>query len=411
MKPELSESIKNTAAGQRAEQILRKCVHCGFCNATCPTYQLLGDELDGPRGRIYLIKSMLEGNDCTDDTRLHLDRCLTCRSCETTCPSGVEYNQLLEIGRHQIDQTLSRSLPQQIQRKLVNRLFSNRKLFSLLLKTGQSVRKLLPAKLKSMIPEAVPLNKNKLQQHQRRVILLQGCVQPALSPEINHITESLLDRLGISVSNVSTESCCGALPHHLDDTKQSRRFMKNNIDAWFTLIDNGVEAIISTASGCGLMIKEYGDVLRDDAAYAEKARIISNQCMDISEFLQKEDQQKLAGLINKEFRQPVFQSPCTLQHGQKLAGVTESLLTQLGVQLNTPADPHLCCGSAGTYSIFQPKISRQLRRDKLEKLTKSEPDVILTANIGCLQHLQQATNIPVKHWIYLFREGDSVANH
>ncbi len=405
MKTELSDAVRDTPEGRRADAVLRKCVHCGFCNATCPTYQLLGDELDGPRGRIYLIKSLLEGNDYSRETQRHLDRCLTCRSCETTCPSGVEYNRLLEIGRAHIDQKIARPWPQAMQRRLLTLVLPRRALFTALLGLGRVCRPLLPARLRSMIPvRRYSPRKQTASRHQRRVILLQGCVQPALSPDINQVTERLLDRLGIACIKVTGESCCGALQHHLGDLAAARRAMKNNIDRWQPLLDQGAEAILSTASGCGLMVKDYAEVLQDDADYADKARRVSEACMDIGEYLAQQETDTLQRLVTARHERLVFQAPCTLQHGQRQSGTVEALLTRLGVRLTIPRDPHLCCGSAGTYSILEPEISERLRRDKLHKLGSSGPDMILTANIGCQMHLQQASAIPVRHWISLFEE-------
>lgn len=404
MKTDLADAVLNTPEGLRADAILRKCVHCGFCNATCPTYQLLGDELDGPRGRIYLIKSLLEGNTVTQETQLHLDRCLTCRSCETTCPSGVEYSALLDIGRSQIEKDIKRPWNKLVMRKLLMLILPNRFFFTLFLGLGQMFRPILPATLKARIPQRQSFRKINTTQHERKVVLFQGCVQPAVSPDTNLITESLLDQMGISVIKVNGEHCCGALHHHLGATRTSRKLMKKNIDLWWSILQQDAEAIITTASGCGMMIKEYAEALQDDPCFADKARYISERTCDIGEFLAGENRDLLRDLLQIRNRQLVFQSPCSLQHGQKLDGVTESLLSELGVELTLPQDPHLCCGSAGTYSILQPEISEQLRENKLKKLTGSDPDMILTANIGCQLHLQQTTDVPVKHWIALFEE-------
>ncbi|MCG8325526.1 MAG: glycolate oxidase subunit GlcF [Thiotrichales bacterium] len=404
MKTELSESIRSTPAGTRADHILRKCVHCGFCNATCPTYQLLGDELDGPRGRIYLIKSLLEGNSASRQTRLHLDRCLTCRSCETTCPSGVEYSALLEIGREHVEKTIPAPVFQKLIRRILLLVLPNRSVFGFFLALGRMFRPLLPRRLKQMIPPGQTPGHRPSGRHDRRVILFQGCVQPSLYPATNAATGELLDSLGIACVSVRGEDCCGAIHHHLGVTDESRARMKKNIDLWWELLQDDAEAIVSTASGCGLMIRDYVDVLQDDPAYAGKARFVSEHCFDLAEFLLREDRNQLRDQLRIKDCRFVFQSPCTLQHGQKLAGVTEKLLNDLGVDVTVPRDAHLCCGSAGTYSILQPELSNQLRQDKIGKLSEQNPDVILTSNIGCQLHLQQASDVPVRHWVTLFRE-------
>jgi glycolate oxidase iron-sulfur subunit len=408
MKTELTESIRNTAEGARAEAILRKCVHCGFCNATCPTYQILGDELDGPRGRIYLIKSLLEGHDASAGTRLHLDRCLTCRACETTCPSGVEYGALLDIGREQVEKTMKRPWYQRLHRGILKAVLSRRTLFTGLLRIGQFVRPVLPSGLRRTIPSRQPdVSIEALAVHERRVILFQGCVQPGISPETNRIAASVLNGLGIAAVQVKGEQCCGALHHHLGDTRAAKTLMRKNIDRWWPLLQEENECIVSTASGCGLMIKEYGEVLADDPEYRDRAKAISDRCRDIAEFLAAQDTGRLKCMLPTDRRSPAFHCPCTLQHGQHLAGVTESLLAGLGIEPSLPGDAHLCCGSAGTYSILQPELSAQLRHNKLRELLKSKPDTILTANIGCQAHLQQATNVPVRHWITVFESKQS----
>ena len=393
----IEQSIRNTSEGKEAERILRSCVHCGFCTATCPTYQLLGDELDGPRGRIYLIKSMLEGEASTNRTMQHLDRCLTCRACETTCPSGVEYGKLLDIGRHYVEQKTSRPWHQRLYRFLISQTLPYKKRFKLILKLGQSFRFCLPAKLKSMIPAEVKQTKQTdIKVHSRKVILFSGCVQPALAPGINQSVIKVLDVLGVSVVEIKDEQCCGALSHHLTATDQALSFMRKNIDLYWPAIEQGIEAIIVSASGCGVHIKEYGYLLREDEQYAAKAAKIAAMTKDISEFISELELEKLK--IDSS-RNVAFQSPCTLQHGQKLSGTTESLLQQLGFTLTTVPDAHLCCGSAGVYSLLEEDISNELRGNKIENLMQGEPEMILTANIGCLKHLQQKSPVPVKHWI------------
>ena len=393
----IEQSIKNTADGKEAERILRSCVHCGFCIATCPTYQLLGDELDGPRGRIYLIKSMLEGEVSTRQTMKHLDRCLTCRACETTCPSGVEYGKLLDIGRHYINQKIFRPWQHRLYRFFILQLFPYRKRFDLIIKFGQIFRFCLSEKLKSMLLTQVKETKLiNMKTHLRKVILFTGCVQPALAPEINESVTKVLDALGVSVIKIKNEQCCGALSHHLTATDQALSFMRQNIDLYWPVIEQGIEAIISSASGCGVHIKEYGYFLRNDEKYAAKAAKISKMTKDISEFMSDFELEdlKIDNSINV-----AFQSPCTLQHGQKLSGVTERLLERLGFTLTPVLDAGLCCGSAGVYSLLEKNISNKLQGKKIENLMQGKPEMILTANIGCLKHLQQKCPVPVKHWI------------
>ena len=393
------QALSNTPQGQEAERILRSCVHCGFCTATCPTYRLLGDELDGPRGRIYLIKSMLEGKLASVKTMTHLDRCLTCRACETTCPSGVEYGKLLDIGRDYVERKVSRSWHERIYRFLILQTLPYRTRFKILLRTGQLFRFLLPGKTKKIIPQTqkkYEFESNNI--HKRKVILLSGCVQSSLAPEINVSVKKILDALCVSTIEIKNEQCCGALSHHLNATDQALNFMQNNIDAIWPLIEEGVEAIISTASGCGVHVKDYGYLLREDDAYASKAKKVASLTKDISEYLGNFDLEKYfnSGFSSK----PVsFQVPCTLQHGQKLNGVVEKILTRLGYNLTNINDAHLCCGSAGVYSLLQKEISGNLRKEKMESLLCDEPSMILTANIGCREHLKQVSPVPVRHWV------------
>lgn len=400
MQTALSETFRASAAGQTADSILRSCVHCGFCNATCPTYQLLGDELDGPRGRIYLIKQVLEGAAPTATTRLHLDRCLTCRACETTCPSGVRYGELLDIGRAQVERRSERSAPEKILRWLLRQVLPYPARFTPLLRIGQAVRPLLPAQLGAFIPARHSDTAWPQSASTRQMILLDGCVQGALAPDINAAAARVLNRLGIRAVRVPQAGCCGALSHHLNATEEAHGHMRRQIDALWPLTEDGCEAIISTASGCGVHIKEYGRLLGDDPRYAQKAARIAALCRDISEVLADEDMSLLAPRPQAP-RRIAFQAPCTLQHGQRLNGVVEGLLTRAGFELTPVADAHLCCGSAGTYSILQGKLARRLRANKLAALEAPDPALIATANIGCLTHLQAAASVPVKHWIEL----------
>lgn len=387
---------------QEAERILRTCVHCGFCNATCPTYQLLGDERDGPRGRIYLMKELLESRDdddqVTEETRLHLDRCLTCRNCETTCPSGVEYHKLLDIGRAEIERRVPRSAAERAQRYALRKMLVDPKRFKALLSLGQTFKPLVPGKLRSKMPPA-PVDAGQRpdsQRHTRKVLILEGCVQPGLSPNTNAATARLLDRLGISVTPISEAGCCGAIDFHLNAQEAGRQRMRANIDAWWPHIEQGAEAIVQTASGCGAFVKEYADMLKNDPAYAAKAQRVSALARDIVEILRDEP---LEALQLKEHQRLAFHCPCTLQHAQKLNGAVENVLGKLGFTLAPVKDAHLCCGSAGTYSVTQPELATQLRDNKLNALEAGNPEVIVTANIGCQTHLASANRTPVRHWV------------
>jgi glycolate oxidase iron-sulfur subunit len=408
MQTHLAEFMRGTPEGAEAEIILRKCVHCGFCTATCPTYQLLGDELDGPRGRIYLIKDVLEGEPVTARTRLHLDRCLTCRACESTCPSGVRYARLADIGRKAVEERAPRNAWQRAQRRLLGWALPNPALFGAALKLGQALRPLLPRVLKGMIP---PRGAHSLARpaarHARKVIALAGCVQPAIAPHINAAAARVLDRIGISLVEVERAGCCGAVRYHLNDQRGGLADMRALIDAWWPLVERGeVEAIVMTASGCGATVKEYPDYLAHDAAYRGKAARIAALTRDLSEIVAAEAR-ALEPLLPAGAKRGrlAFQSPCSLQHGQQIRGVVERLLARAGYQLTAVPDGHLCCGSAGTYSILQPALSRQLRDRKLESLYSGGPGVVATANIGCLAHLQAASETPVRHWIELIDEA------
>lgn len=401
MQTKLADFIKHTLAGQAADQILRSCVHCGFCLATCPTYQLLGDELDSPRGRIYLIKQMLEGAPVTDKTQLHLDRCLTCRSCETTCPSGVQYGHLLDIGRNIAEQQVPRGTMENLQRWTLRKFLGNRMLFATLLGMGRMVRPLLPAALQQSIPVLQHAGTWPNTAHARRMLILDGCVQPALSPNINAATARVLDRLGIQLLRPEDAGCCGAIDQHLNAQDAALVTIKRNIDAWWPLLQQGCEAIVITASGCGVIVKDYDHLLQHDPVYASKAAQISSLTRDLSEIVASE-QQHLSTLLKPAQRDTVaFHAPCTLQHGQKIVGVIERLLSMAGFQLTNVTDTYLCCGSAGTYAILQPVLSQQLRSNKLAALHSGTPHLIATANIGCLTHLQSGTDTPVRHWIEL----------
>ena len=409
MQTRLAPEYKDTPDGIAAEAILRKCVHCGVCTATCPTYQLLGDELDGPRGRIYLMKQVLEGQAPTRKTQLHLDRCLTCRNCESTCPSGVEYGHLVDIGRKLVDAKVSRPATEQAVRWALKQGLPS-PLFAPAMRMGQMVRPLLPAALRAKVPPRQDAGDLPTRTHGRRMLMLAGCVQPAMMPNINRATARVLDAAGIQVVSAPAAGCCGAVKFHLDDQDGGKRQMRANIDAWWPFIDgtaSPVEAIVMNASGCGVTVKEYGHILRDDPQYADKAARVSALTRDLSELL-PELAPSLAGRVDVDrvasadgaAPRLVFHPPCTLQHGQQLRGGVEQHLRALGFDLQLPAnEAHLCCGSAGTYSVLQPDLSVQLRDRKLGHLSAAGPTVIVSANIGCITHLQGGTTTPVRHWI------------
>lgn len=399
MQTELAEGIRGTAEGKDAENILRSCVHCGFCNATCPTYQILGDELDGPRGRIYLIKQVLEGLPVSRKTQRHLDRCLSCRSCETTCPSGVRYGRLLDIGRSIVEQKVARGQLDRLLRKCIRSIFPFSTRFRQFMKLGWKVQPFIPASVKRKIP---PRSEQSgawpNPRHSRKMLALNGCVQSVSNPQIDRATAQVLDGIGISLVRAEEGGCCGAMSHHLGNTDEALGFIRRNIDAWWPWIESGVESIVMTASGCGVMVKDYGELLKDDPDYAEKAQRLSEMTKDVAEVLTNEQRHPIKMDSEKRI---AFHSPCTLQHGQKINGLVEKLLMDAGFSLCSVENPHLCCGSAGTYSILQKTLSERLLADKVGALEKEEPEVIVTGNIGCLLHIQSATKVPVKHWIEL----------
>lgn len=416
MQTQLAPEYAARADGLEAEAIVRKCVHCGFCTATCPTYQLLGDELDGPRGRIYLIKQVLEGATPTRATQLHLDRCLTCRNCESTCPSGVQYGHLVDIGRKIVDEKVPRPVGEKALRWALKEGLPS-PLFAPAMKAGQMVRGLLPASLKAKVPAPQEAGAWPVREHARKVLMLAGCVQPAMMPNINTATARVLDAVGIQTVIAPQAGCCGAVKFHLNDHAGGMAEMRANIDAWWPLVDpdgaGGVEAIVMNASGCGVTVKEYGHILQHDPQYADKAARISALTRDLSELLPSmlpELAAKLQGRVNQPGTLYAYHPPCTLQHGQKLRGGVETHLNQLGFRLRTAqSDAHLCCGSAGTYSVLNPELSYQLRDRKLVVLSESfgeqPPDVILSANIGCITHLQSGTGTPVRHWVEVLDEA------
>jgi glycolate oxidase iron-sulfur subunit len=406
MQTRLAPEFKGTPEGDAAEAILRKCVHCGFCTATCPTYQLLGDELDGPRGRIYLIKQMLEGEPVTRATQLHLDRCLTCRNCESTCPSGVQYGQLVDIGRQLVEQRVERPLKERLLREALKQGLTS-SAFGPAMKLGQALRPLLPAALKPKVPPKAGPRAHRwpTRPHQRKVLMLLGCVQPAMMPGINSATARVLDAAGIQTLTADGAGCCGAIRTHLGDVAGGLDDMRRNIDAWWPLVQGltahgRVEAIVMNASGCGVTVKDYGHALAADPAYADKARRIAELTRDLSELLPDlvpALQPRLSGGVRRKL---AYHPPCTLQHGQQLRGGVEAGMRALGFEIElAPAESHLCCGSAGTYSVLQPELANALRDRKLGQLAATSPELIVSANIGCIQHLQSGTATPVRHWI------------
>ncbi len=409
MQTALAPEYQGTALGQEAEAILRKCVHCGFCTATCPTYQLLGDELDGPRGRIYLIKQVLEGHAPTRETQLHLDRCLTCLNCESTCPSGVQYGHLIDIGRQVVEAKVARPPAEARTRALLRRGLSS-PLFGPAMRLGQSLRGLLPATLRAKVPAPRPAGAWPRRTHARKVLLLEGCVQPSMAPGINAATARVLDAAGIECVLARGQGCCGAIKYHLADGAGGLAQMRATVDAWWPHIERGtVEAIVINASGCGAMVKDYGHLLRHEPRHAERAARVSAMARDVSELL-PELVAALRGRVRPPAEVLAWHAPCSLQHGQQLRGGVEQHLGELGFKLRPAAqEAHLCCGSAGTYSVLQPELSLQLRERKLGHLlgerAAEHPAAILSANIGCITHLQSGTEVPVRHWIELLDQA------
>ena len=416
METHLADWLKDSPDGLEAESILRKCVHCGFCTATCPTYQLLGDENNGPRGRIYLIKQVLEGVEPSLATQGNLDRCLTCRNCESTCPSGVQYGRLVDIGRKLVDEKVQRPIGQTLIRTALREGLTRRWLFDPAMALGKLIRPMLPASIQAKVPEKRASGDWPTRSHPRKVLMLNGCVQPAMMPTIDAATARVLDALGIQAIIEQSSACCGAIRQHLNDHTGAHADIKRNIDAWWPYIETSnkgagitgeVEAIVINASGCGAMVHEYGYILRDDAQYAAKAAKVSALTKDLIQYLApltREIKQLVDHAQNAKTAKPsstkaAFHPPCTLQHGLQIKGEVEKLLITLGVELSFVSDSHLCCGSAGTYSVTQPVLSKQLRENKLSALQANQPDVILSANIGCITHLQAGTQTPLRHWI------------
>jgi glycolate oxidase iron-sulfur subunit len=407
MHTNIHQVFAKTAQLAEAKEIISNCVHCGFCTATCPTYQELKDERDGPRGRIYLIKQFLETGSLTQKSRVHLDRCLTCRSCETTCPSGVKYGRLIDIGRELSEQVLPRPATEKIIRWALARVLPNASLFSSLLFLGQTFKPLLPKVLKNKIPKQRKASPWPASSHSRIMLSLAGCAQSSAAPNTNAATARVLDALGITLVEMPKAGCCGAVNYHLSEHDQGLAAMRNNIDAWWPAIEAGAESLVVTASGCGAMVQEYGSLLKDDVQYAHKAEKVSKLAVDISQVLLNEDLSPLIAQTQSSANteKVAFHCPCTLQHAMGQSGAVEKVLTKFGVNLAKTSDQHLCCGSAGSYSILQPKMSKKLLANKITALTADNPSRIVTANIGCQLHIDTVAKVPVDHWIELVDEN------
>jgi glycolate oxidase iron-sulfur subunit len=398
MQTRLAPEFIGNAAAAEAAAIVGRCVHCGFCAATCPTYQVLGDELDGPRGRIHLMQQMLEGQAVSGATRLHLDRCLGCRACETTCPSGVEYGHLLDFGRGLVERKAPRSNGARLLRRSLA-AFLTGPAFAPVLRLGQMLRPLLPQALRARVPRWQRRGEWPAADRPRRMLLLGGCVHDALSPDIHSAAARVFDRLGITLQRMPAAGCCGAIRHHMADAEGSLRDMRRNVDAWWPQVEAGAEAILSLASGCGTMLRDYGHLLREDPAYAARAARISQLARDPAELLPGFGARLRELASGAPAMKVAFHSPCSLQHGLKLRGTVESLLRQLGAELAAVGDSPQCCGSAGTYSLLQPQLSATLGRAKSAALEASRPECILSANVGCIVQIGAFTGVPVMHWI------------
>jgi glycolate oxidase iron-sulfur subunit len=399
MQTTLAPGIKQSRHAEAIETILRKCVHCGFCNATCPTYQLLGDELDGPRGRIYQMKQYFEGEPANVDMLRHLDRCLTCCACETTCPSGVRYSQLLEIGKQMIEVELPRARLDRLQRAVIVRFINSGWLFTACVRLGQAFAWMLPAGLRQSVPARQPALARRNGSHARKILMLAGCVQPTLAPNTNISAVNLLDRLGIEVIEPSGNLCCGAAAMHTSEPEFALRQVKHTIDNWWPQIEAGVEAIVVTATGCGVSVRDYGQLLADDADYAEKGKKVSSLYRDLVEVVEAHSDRIEA--LERSPKRVAVHTPCTMQHGLGLGNRVERLLAQAGYEICRVEEGHLCCGSAGTYSMLQPALSARLKSNKQRALSVDQPDVIATSNIGCQLQLAQGESRPVVHWIEL----------
>ena len=400
---ELHTGLQDSLLARDAADALEACVHCGFCLATCPTYLDTRDERDSPRGRLYLIRELLEDNRAERVAQHHLDRCLTCRSCETTCPSGVRYAEIAEAGRELLELRVSRGLQERLMRRLLRLIVPRRRLFAPLLRVGQWLRPALPSRLaasvppRQALPPALQLRRSE-GDIDRRVLLLEGCVQSTATPATNRALRRVLARLGYRVVDTPRQGCCGALNTHLAAGEAGRRDMRRNIDAWWAALDGGAEAILASASGCGAQLRDYGRALAADPAYAERAAAVASMTLDPIEFLATRGVSSLPTSTAHRPRLAVH-APCTQQHALGVAGAVPELFAALGFELCSVADNHLCCGSAGTYSMLQPAMSQRLRERKVEALTRASPELIVTANVGCQLHLQGASEIPVRHWL------------
>lgn len=403
MRVDLETSLRNQTEAAEARRIIESCVHCGLCTAACPTYEMLDHELDSPRGRIYLIREMLQGAPAGTTTREHLDRCLACRACETVCPSGVEYGHLIDIGRQELEYRAPRPAAQRWTRSLLRLGLSNAPLVRLAMNLAWAVRPVLPASLATRIPARPEPCPWPGARHARRVLTLRGCVQPTLAPGYDVALARLLDRFGVSLVSVEGTGCCGALSQHLGSVGQAADSVRRNIDAWWPLIEQGAEAIVASSSGCGAMLKDYGYLLRHDFAYGAKARRISELLRDPAELLADLWQKQPLALqpLAAGDERLAYHAPCTQQHGLRVKGAVEALLERAGYQITPVAESHMCCGSAGTYSILQPEMAGSLRNRKLGNLTAGTPVRIASANIGCILHLQQTSPVAVHHWLEL----------
>jgi len=398
MQTTLHPEFADKPGAKAVESILRSCVHCGFCNATCPTYLELGDERDGPRGRIYLIKHLLESGSASEKSQAHLDRCLTCRACETTCPSGVEYGRLADFGRAALEKQTKRPLADRLQRRLLRLIVPYKNRFGAMLRMGQGFRFLLPQNLKAKVPVRQKRRPVKVVRQERRVVLLDACAQATATPNTNDAATRVLDRLGITAQRIPESGCCGALSYHLSEHDEAHSFIKRNIDALMPLLESGAECVVSTASGCGVMLKDYGKIMAHDPGYAEAARKVSEKSVDLCELLAKED---LSVLGHGDDDPVALHCPCTLTHGQGLSDTLRDVLERSGVRMVRTQDDHLCCGSAGSYSILQPDMSKRLLEKKIKALTVDNPTGIVTANVGCQLHLATRSKVEVSHWIEL----------
>jgi len=399
MQTRLAPKIQQSRHAGTIGTILRNCVHCGFCNATCPTYQLLGDELDGPRGRIYQMKMYFEGEPANAEMLRHLDRCLTCRSCETTCPSGVRYSHLLEIGKQLIEDDLPRPWLDRMRRAAIVRFINSGWIFASSIRIGQALAPMMPTALRRSIPPRQVALARKGGRHERKVLMLAGCVQPALAPNTNTRAINLLDRLGVEVIELPDKLCCGAAAMHTSEPDYALRQVKQLIDSWWPHIEAGVEAIVVTATGCGVSVRDYERLLADDPEYADKARKVSSLYRDLVEVVEAHSEQ--IEVSDAPDKRVAVHTPCTMQHGLGLSNRVERLLAGAGYQICRIEEAHLCCGSAGTYSMLQPVMATQLQHNKIQALSVDRPDIIATANIGCQLHLAQGNATPVVHWIEL----------